>query len=607
MKNNYIIISSIDWKTSWQTQHRLAKSLVNSGNRVLFIENTGIRNIQIKDKSRIFSRFKTWKNSTNGFDEVEKNLFVYSPIIFPAPYNKIISYYNAKKIFKNVSKWMDVVYFDSPVVICFLPTILNNHLLDLLKPNLYIYYAANDFGTQKGTEKILKSEISTIKRANLNFATSHQIVDKINKYSKQTYFFPASIEEKKFKNIKGNKPNIFEKMTQPIIGYLGNFTDVFDIDLMSNVIKNSPKFNFLFIGDLKFYNTKSIKLKSFKNCYFTGELNNDLVPLYLKHIDIGIIPYLVNQFTNGVYSSKLNEYLALGLPVITTKFNEMNLIKNKNKNLIYLSDNDYIDFKEQIKKSLADKEKFKKIRIEYAFNNSWDKKFIEIERIINNALLNVGFISQDWKKNYLRIIKNYSIRLMSLCIILYITIFTLPTINFLGSKLHIQDTHSSSGQIILVMSGYGSDDYYNNSYLLIAKRTRELLKEMSSSNEVKIIISGRFQIYPESQLVKKILTSEGINERKIITINSDYKNTYENLNLFFETAKKNNLDINSEVTLITSPLHSKRVSLIIKKKFPKYKINIITSQEQKISKISKLKIVIYEYSSIIYNYFKGNL
>ena len=54
-----------------------------------------IRNIQIKDKSRIFSRFKTWKNSIDGFYEVEKNLFIYSPIIFPAPYNKIISYYIA--------------------------------------------------------------------------------------------------------------------------------------------------------------------------------------------------------------------------------------------------------------------------------------------------------------------------------------------------------------------------------------------------------------------------------------------------------------------------------------------------------------------------------
>ena len=58
MINNYIIVSSIDWKTSWQTQHRLAKSLVDNGNKVLFIENTGIRNIKIKDRSRILSRLK---------------------------------------------------------------------------------------------------------------------------------------------------------------------------------------------------------------------------------------------------------------------------------------------------------------------------------------------------------------------------------------------------------------------------------------------------------------------------------------------------------------------------------------------------------------------
>ena len=82
MQNNYIIISAIDWNTSWQTQHRIAKSLVDSGNRVLFIENTGLRNIKLKDKNRIISRIKTWKKSTRGFNQIEKNLFVYSPIIF---------------------------------------------------------------------------------------------------------------------------------------------------------------------------------------------------------------------------------------------------------------------------------------------------------------------------------------------------------------------------------------------------------------------------------------------------------------------------------------------------------------------------------------------
>ena len=50
-----IIIGSIDWKTNWQTQHRLVSSLVKQKNRVLYIENTGIRTAKISD---FFSRIK---------------------------------------------------------------------------------------------------------------------------------------------------------------------------------------------------------------------------------------------------------------------------------------------------------------------------------------------------------------------------------------------------------------------------------------------------------------------------------------------------------------------------------------------------------------------
>ena len=73
----------------------------------MFVENTGLRNIKFKDKNRIISRIKTWRKSTKGFNEVEKNLFIYSPIIYPAPYNRLISNFNSKIIYRNIKKWMD--------------------------------------------------------------------------------------------------------------------------------------------------------------------------------------------------------------------------------------------------------------------------------------------------------------------------------------------------------------------------------------------------------------------------------------------------------------------------------------------------------------------
>ena len=200
--------------------------------------------------------------------------------------------------------------------------------------------------------------------------------------------------------------------------------------------------------------------------------------LYLKYVDIGVIPYFVNQFTNGVYSSKLNEYLALGLPVISTKFREMNIINKDNKNLIYLTENNHLDFKNKINLALTEKNQFKETRINYAFNNSWDKKFINITSIINNFLKSKNKINYDWKKLYLKNIKNYTGKIILASLLFYLVLFKSPIVDLFGSKLVLKNDYNPSSKTLLVMSGYGSDDYMNNSYLLIAKKLTNLMREM---------------------------------------------------------------------------------------------------------------------------------
>ena len=80
MQNQYIILSSIEWNTIWQTQQKLADSL-SKNNKVLFVENTGIRSPNIKDAKRIKDRIINWYNSTSGFKEINKNLLLFFPLI----------------------------------------------------------------------------------------------------------------------------------------------------------------------------------------------------------------------------------------------------------------------------------------------------------------------------------------------------------------------------------------------------------------------------------------------------------------------------------------------------------------------------------------------
>ena len=74
--NDIVIISSIDWNTQRQVIHELSEQLSkDKKNRILFIENTGVRSLSFKkDFNRILNRLKFWFGSTKGFTKKNTNI-----------------------------------------------------------------------------------------------------------------------------------------------------------------------------------------------------------------------------------------------------------------------------------------------------------------------------------------------------------------------------------------------------------------------------------------------------------------------------------------------------------------------------------------------------
>ena len=64
---------------------------------------------------------------------------------------------NSKIIYKNIKKWMDTLYFSNPVIINFLPTNLNNNLINQINPKLNISMLQMTLNSI-GYRKILSSE-----------------------------------------------------------------------------------------------------------------------------------------------------------------------------------------------------------------------------------------------------------------------------------------------------------------------------------------------------------------------------------------------------------------------------------------------------------------
>ena len=96
-----------------------------------------------------------------------------------------------------------------------------------------------------------------------------------------------------------------------------------------------------------------------------------------------MLPYKINDFTNKIYPFKVNEYLAVGLPVISTKTSEMNLFNKNNNNIIRIINNED-EFNSEIN-DLHKNKNYNKINLmNIAKNNSWENRMLEINNILNS-------------------------------------------------------------------------------------------------------------------------------------------------------------------------------------------------------------------------------
>jgi len=65
--HDILCISSVDWDFHWQIHHEIMSTLARHGNRVLFIENTGVRTPGVDDLARLRQPIRNWWRSTEGF------------------------------------------------------------------------------------------------------------------------------------------------------------------------------------------------------------------------------------------------------------------------------------------------------------------------------------------------------------------------------------------------------------------------------------------------------------------------------------------------------------------------------------------------------------
>ena len=613
-KRNVIIFSSIDWSTHWQLHHQLATSLISDGNRVLFVENTGVRSINIGDVGRLSERIHNWRKGMRGFFNIDgSKLTIYSPILIPFPYSKLSLFFN-KRIFNlSIFRWIKVSNFSDPIVISFLPTPLIQSAIKSIDPKISIYYCANNMADSSiSASQIRPYEDYFFGSVDIVFTAAYVIQEYAKSFSEKVFYFPPGIDFDKFeKALKSKKgiPNDLSGITKPVIGYVGALGRVFDQELLCALADECSDSNIVLIGP-KYTDTTFLEGKS--NIVFLGTRPHDQLPYYIKGFDVGIVPYICNDFTEGVYPSKLNEYMAMGIPSVSTNLREVREFKETYGEATIIA-NSTEEFIEAVKLSIVEKNNtsFADQRIKAAKTNSWESRFKGISSIIEKELIIVEsqLMEADWKKRFKGYVHLQSKRrkIGFLIVFIFFIITYSPLFWFMGEGLVIRDIPKKSDAIV-VFSGDGKASYQNLSY---QDRALDAIKFYKSGYADKVFLSsGREQTISDVDMIKLYLVSRGVPESSIYILKKYPSSTYQNVKMVHQNLEKYNV---KSILFLTSPLHSRRALLTWKRHATDIEITTPDTSRESIRNIQwgvgldKMKVITYEYAAIVHNWIVGRI
>ena len=530
-KENILCISSIDWDFIWQGHQEIMSRFAKNGNRVLFIENTGVRPPGIKDIPRIKNRIKNWLKGVKGIRKEMDNLYVFSPLVLPFPYSRIARWINLHLILPILQRWMKAMDFSNPIIWTFLPTALTLDLIENLNKKLSIYYCIDDFETSSlAARKIKPYEARLIKQADLVFVTADTLYKKCALNSQKVFKFPFAVSMTKFAEVarKGSEaPEDIRNIKRPIIGFTGGIRKWVDKNLIKFLAELNQNYSFVFIGPLQ----EDIReLKEINNIHFLGQKDHSDLPAYINSFDVAIIPYLLTDFTKSTFPAKLNEYLAMGKPVVSTDLPEIIMFNKQYEDILYVGESKE-RFDECIKRALnEDNEELKMKRIEIAQKNSWES-YIESMSDLAEEAIERRKHDKDlmWKQNLLkfyRLSRRKLVKLGAVYLLLYLLLFHTPFLWFIASPLKLVDKPQNADAIVVFGGGVGETGSPGKSTVERARYAVELYKQ---GHAKKIIFSSGYTFrYNDAENMKLFALSMSVPEKNII-LEQKANSTYENV------------------------------------------------------------------------------
>ncbi len=380
-KFNFVITSRQIWEeTHLGSNIRDMARVLSQSHQVLFVNDPLDWSTVISQKSgraQLRSEFLA-KHQGQRLIQDGANLWVLSPESVMASINWMpdgafydwLNRYNTQKIAHEITAAVKKLGWDSFILINDNDMLQGFFMKELLQPKVSVYYLrdnflAVDFWRKHG----LRLEPLLMQKVDMIASNSIYLANQAARYNPQSVYVGQGCDLELFDSNKIDKiPADLEAIPHPRVGYAGALTGLrLDGALIETVAAQRPDWQVVLIGSTD-DSFPVERLKALPNVHFLGSKTPQQIPAYLEGMDVLINPQKLNEVTIGNYPRKIDEYLAMGKPIVAVKTETMDLFKD-HVNLAENSD----QFISQIEDVLQGKQlSTPESRIAFAHEHSWE-------------------------------------------------------------------------------------------------------------------------------------------------------------------------------------------------------------------------------------------
>lgn len=293
------------------------------------------------------SQFHWLGNQKRRLRRIDDSLYIYTPVaLFPygiSYRNSLLSYLNRRVLSRDIGPVLTKLQMQDFIQIFFFP--YQDCIVRILSPMLCCPEIVDESTTLDAPDTDLtnprvarkaKLEKKILQDVDIVFATSSTLTEQKKRFNPSTYFVPNAADFEHFNRasrVDTRIPDEIASIPSPQLGFVGNLTDFVDIHLLEYLASSHPEWSIILIGamNIRKDTAEYVRFRELCRCpnvYYLGWREYELLPRYMKSIDVYLLPYRLCDRMRYSHPNKMYQYLAAGKPTVSTNFPEVRSLKH---------------------------------------------------------------------------------------------------------------------------------------------------------------------------------------------------------------------------------------------------------------------------------------